>query len=362
MEAFSHESGGKAVKDLIAFHKSRMCAIVDEATTIKNRQAKRTKRIIQLCRPITYKRILTGSPITKSPLDLFSQCEFLNSSLLGYDNYYVFRARYSVMKQIQTNGRHVQIPIYYQNLDELENKLKKFSYRVRKKDCLDLPDKIYQKRYVDLSTEQKKFYNDLKQYARTIIEDNNVSYNNKLTEIIKLQQVCNGHIVTNSGEKKIIKDSKLDELMNILDETDGKIIIWARFVHNIESIIKKIKETYGSNSVVAIYGSVSVDQRTENVNKFQKDDKVRFFVGNPVTGGYGLNLTKANTVIYYNNSFDLEVRVQSEDRAHRLGQKKSVTYIDIIARGTIDEFVIKALNNKLRISADTLGEEVMEFL
>ena len=266
------------------------------------------------------------------------------------------------MKQIQTNGRHVQIPIYYQNLDELENKLKKFSYRVRKKDCLDLPDKIYQKRYVDLSTEQKKFYNDLKQYARTIIEDNNVSYNNKLTEIIKLQQVCNGHIVTNSGEKKIIKDSKLDELMNILDETDGKIIIWARFVHNIESIIKKIKETYGSNSVVAIYGSISVDQRTENVNKFQKDDKVRFFVGNPVTGGYGLNLTKANTVIYYNNSFDLEVRVQSEDRAHRLGQKKSVTYIDIIARGTIDEFVIKALNNKLRISADTLGEEVMEFL
>ena len=202
VEAFSHESGGKAVKDLIAFHKSRMCAIVDEATTIKNRQAKRTKRIIQLCRPITYKRILTGSPITKSPLDLFSQCEFLNSSLLGYDNYYVFRARYSVMKQIQTNGRHVQIPIYYQNLDELENKLKKFSYRVRKKDCLDLPDKIYQKRYVDLSTEQKKFYNDLKQYARTIIEDNNVSYNNKLTEIIKLQQVCNGHIVTNSGEKK----------------------------------------------------------------------------------------------------------------------------------------------------------------
>ena len=150
--------------------------------------------------------------------------------------------------------------------------------------------------------------------------------------------------------------------MNILEETDGKIIIWARFVYNIESIIKKIKETYGSNSVVAIYGSVSVDQRTENVKKFQEDDKVRFFVGNPVTGGYGLNLTKANTVIYYNNTFDLEVRVQSEDRAHRLGQKKSVTYIDIIARGTIDEFVIKALNNKLRISADTLGEEVMKFL
>ena len=362
VEAFSHDSGSKAVKDFIAFNKSRMCAIVDEATTIKNRQAKRTKRIIELCRQIIYKRILTGSPITKSPLDLFSQCEFLSPSLLGYDNYYVFRARYSVMKQIQTNGRHVQIPIYYQNLDELENKLKKFSYRVRKKDCLDLPDKIYQKRYVDLSTEQKKFYNDLKQYARTIIEDNSVSYNNKLTEIIKLQQVCNGHIVTNSGEKKVIKDSKLDELMNILEETDGKIIIWARFVYNIENIIKKIKEAYGSNSVVAIYGGVSVDQRTENVKKFQEDDKVRFFVGNPVTGGYGLNLTKANTVIYYNNTFDLEVRVQSEDRAHRLGQKKSVTYIDIIARGTIDEFVIKALNNKLRISADTLGEEVMKFL
>ena len=188
------------------------------------------------------------------------------------------------------------------------------------------------------------------------------SYNNKLTEIIKLQQACNGFIKTDEGQIIEFPCGKLDELINILDEVDGKVIIWANFVYNIEKIIKTLEDKFGAMSVVSIYGDVPVVVRNSAVKNFQENEKVRFFVGNPSTGGYGLNLTKANTVIYFSNSFNLEVRQQSEDRAHRIKQKKSVTYIDLIAKGTIDEFVLKSLNQKLTLSAQTLGEEVLKFL
>ena len=363
VEAFSHSSGVKAVENIISKYHSSMCMVIDEATSIKNRSAKRTKNICKVSQPSLYKRILTGSPITKSPLDLYSQCEFLRPGILGFNNYYVFRARYSVMKQIQVGAnKNLMIPLYYTNLSELEEKIKAFSYRVRKDECLDLPPKVYEKREVKLSQQQKIAYGELKENCRVIIQDEMASYNNKLTEIIKLQQACNGFIKTDEGQIIEFPCGKLDELMNILDEVDGKVIIWANFVYNIEKIIKTLEDKFGAMSVVSIYGNVPVVVRNSAVKNFQENKKVRFFVGNPSTGGYGLNLTKANTVIYFSNSFNLEVRQQSEDRAHRIGQKKSVTYIDLIAKGTIDEFVLKSLNQKLTLSAQTLGEEVLKFL
>jgi len=363
VEAFSHTSGVKIVKKLIDKYYKKMAIVIDESTTIKNRSAKRTKNIIQLSTKVPYKRILTGSPITKSPLDLYSQCGFLCPSLLGFSNYYVFRARYSVMRTIQVGGnRNLMIPLYYTNLNELEQKIKTFTFRVKKEDCLDLPEKIYQKRLISLSKPQQENYNELKQYARTIIEDEEASYNNKLTEIIKLQQVCNGFITTDEGEIKELTNSKLTELMNILEEIDGKVIIWANYIYNIEQIVSTLKKKYGSQSTVEIYGAISVEARNSAVINFQENKNVKFFVGNPTTGGYGLNLTAASYVIYFSNSYNLEVRQQSEDRAHRIGQTKNVTYIDIVSNKTIDEFILKVLNNKLKISAQTLGEEVSQFL
>ena len=363
VEAFSHASGVKTLESIVNLYSSSMCVVIDEATSIKNRQAKRTKNICKVSQKALYKRILTGSPITKSPLDLFSQCEFLKPGILGFTNFYAFRARYSVMKQIQIGAnKNLLIPIYYQHLGELENKIKSFSFRVRKDECLDLPPKIYEKRDIKLSDQQIKLYNSLKENCRAIIEDEMASYNNKLTEILKLQQVCNGFLKTDDGETKELTNSKLTELINILDEVDGKVIIWANFVHNIETIIKTLQYKFGQTSVVSVYGDVAVEARNSAVINFQKNDRVRFFVGNPSTGGYGLNLTKASTVIYFSNSFNLEIRQQSEDRAHRIGQENKVTYIDLIAKGTIDEFVLKSLNQNLTLSAQTLGEEVLKFL
>jgi SNF2 family DNA or RNA helicase len=208
-----------------------------------------------------------------------------------------------------------------------------------------------------------RVYNKLKKQAFAIVNSQEVSFANKLTEILRLHQVANGFVKSDEGEINVFEDCpKLKELLSILEEADGKFIIWANYVQNIKTIIHKLKEVYGANSVVSIFGEVSTEDRQEAVRKFQNDDSCRFFVGNPTTGGYGLTLTAASYVVYFSNSYNLEVREQSEDRAHRIGQKKNVTYIDLIAERTIDEFIISALSKKLKLSAETLGEQTKKWL
>ena len=363
VEALSHASGVKAAKKVIDKHGDKMLMVVDECTTIKNHKAKRTKNIIKLAKDVKYKRGMTGSPTTKSPLDLYSQCEFLKDGLLGFTSYYSFRARYALMRPLTREGfRQTMIPYDYQNLAELFDKVKPFSYRKIKEECLDLPPKIHTRRELTMSPQQLEIYNQLKKYARAVLMDKKTSYTNKLTEILRLHQVTCGFFKSDTGEIETLNNPKIKELINILDEIDGKVIIWANYVHNIENIIKTLKEKFPYDKTVSVYGAVSVVDRDKAVNDFQKDPYTKFLVGNPSTGGYGLNLTEATTVIYYSNSYDLTVREQSEDRAHRKGQSKNVTYIDLVVKGTIDEFILKALNNKKRMSAQVLGEEVLNFL
>ena len=364
IEALSHKSGFEFLLKLVMDTGQKAMMIIDESTTIKNDKAKRSKNICKLSPHVKYKRILTGSPVTKSPLDLYQQCAFLSKDLLGYPSFVAFRARYAVMKQINMGpNRVILIPQYYTNLDELEAKIKKFSFRVRKVDCLDLPEKIYQQRYVNLTKEQIKVYEELRKYARSVIEDKEVSFANKLTEILKLHQVCNGYLKTDDGEiVPFDNDPKLEELLSIIEESDGKFIIWANYIHNIKTIVKTLRKEYGDESVVSIYGEITTENRKKAVEEFQGNDKVRFFVGNPSTGGYGLTLTAASYVVYYSNNYNLEIREQSEDRAHRIGQTKSVTYIDLIIDKTIDSHIISALKRKIKISAETMGEEIKNWI
>ena len=363
VEALSHASGVKVAKKLIDKHADKMYLVVDECTTIKNHKAKRTKNIIKLTSKVKYKRGMTGSPTAKSPLDLYTQCEFLDPTLLGFTSYYSFRARYAVMRPITRDGfRQQMIPYGYQNLSELWEKIKPFSYRKIKENCLDLPPKVYMKRMLQMSTEQMEVYNQLRKYARAVIMDKEISYTNKLTEILRLHQVTSGFYKTDDGQTKTLKNPKITELCNIIDETEGKIIIWANYLHNIHDILETLKKKFPEDRAVSIYGAVSVPDRDKAVVDFQTDKYTRFMVGNPATGGLGLNLTAATTVIYFSNSYDLTLREQSEDRAHRKGQTKSVTYIDLIMQGTIDEFIIRALNKKKSMSAQVLGEEVLKFL
>ena len=357
VEALSTKRGFDACVDYLRENKLNF-VVLDESTTIKNRSAKRTKNILALQRLSHMRRILTGSPITKSPLDLYTQCQFLSPELLGFSSYLAFRNRYAEMTDIPVgSGRFISVPKYYKRLEELEQKLKQFATRIRKDQCLDLKPKVRQKRYIELEGESKKIYEKLRTNALAIVEDSTISFSNKLTEIIKLHQVCNGFTKNDDDEILTLHKSKINALDEILEETDGKVIVWANYLYNIHEIIKFLEDKYGKESVVSIYGDINVQKRKEAVDRIQTDSKTRFLVGNPTTGGFGLTLTAVNTVIYYSNNYNLEVRMQSEDRAHRMGQKGTVVYIDIVAKGTLDEAIMKSLTSKGQIAAKTLGEE-----
>jgi SNF2 family DNA or RNA helicase len=356
VEALSTKKGLEFAAKFMRCHETMIA--IDESTTIKNPSAKRTKAILALGKAAKYRRILTGSPVTKSPLDLFTQCGFLNSYLLGYDSFYAFRNRYANMIDRNFGGRRVQLIGSYKRLDELADKLKAFSYRVLKDDCLDLPDKVYIRREVDLTDEQTKAYSTMKSAALASLEGKMATAPHVLTQMMRLHQITCGHLKNDDGTITDIKNNRLKELINLLDEVEGKVIIWANYVHDIEHIVKEISKEFGEDSIVQYYGAISAEQRQENIEKFQDpNSKTKFFIGNPQTGGYGITLTCANTVVYYSNGYDLEKRLQSEDRAHRIGQEKSVTYVDFIAPKTVDEKIVKALRSKMNIANQIMDED-----
>jgi SNF2 family DNA or RNA helicase len=360
VEAFSTTKGVDFARKFLSSHNTLMA--IDESTTIKNPKAKRTKSILKLSEMAKYRRIMTGSPVTKNPLDLYSQCEFLSPWHLDFQSYYAFRTRYAIMKNANIAGRQIQLVAGFQRLGELSEKLNPFSYRVLKSDCLDLPDKIYMKRQIKLSPDQFKVYDQMKKEALATLNGKKVTTVNALTQLMRLHQITCGHFTSDDGMTQPIKNNRIDELMDVLEETEGKAIIWAHYQYDITNIIKEVIKVHGPGSIVDYYGLTPQDQRQKNIKKFQNDDKCRFIVGTPATGGYGITLTAANTVVYYSNGYDLEKRLQSEDRAHRIGQKRSVTYVDLICEETVDEKIVKALRKKINIASEVLGEELKSWI
>ena len=360
VEALSTQKGVDFASKFLSSHRTLMA--IDESTTIKNPKAKRTKNILRLSKLAKYRRIMTGSPVTKNPLDLYSQCEFLDPYCLDFASYYAFRNRYAEMKTANFYGRSVQIVARFRHLDELAEKLKPFSYRVLKEDCLDLPEKTFMKRVIELSKEQKELYAQMKKMALAMLNGKVVTTKTALTQIMRLHQITCGHFTADDGSVQDIKNNRLDELMNVLDEIEGKVVIWAHYQYDVKKIIKQIQKVHGPGSVVDYYGLTPKDIRQNNIEKFQNDDAVKYFVGTPATGGYGITLTAASNMIYYSNGYDLEKRLQSQDRIHRIGQKKPVTYIDLIAEDTVDNKIVKALRKKINIASEVMGEELKDWI
>jgi SNF2 family DNA or RNA helicase len=365
VEALSTQKGQSTALRFLELNPNSMM-VVDESTTIKNRKSARTKAVVKCGRQAKYRRVLTGSPITKSPLDLFSQCDFLANKALGYDNFFAFQARYAVMqRRPRPGGGHYPHLMGYRRLDELGNKLERFTCRVLKEECLDLPDKIYTRRNIPLTDEQRKAYHQMKELALVRLDNGEmVTTASILTQIMRLQQITCGFIKPDEDAPiQTLKNNRLTQLMEVIEEVSGKALIWATYTHDIEMIREAIAGVYGEDSVATYHGPTPQDDRQNIVVEFQKEDSpLRFFVGHPKTGGYGITLTAANTVIYYNNSYDLESRLQSEDRAHRIGQEKSVTYIDLVSPDTIDERILEALRNKINLAQTVLGEDFRGWL
>lgn len=343
----------------------RALLAVDESTTVKNPSAARTKATIKLGRLAEYRRILTGSPVTRAPLDVYSQMQVLRPGLLGFSSFYTFRNRYAEMETdfVRSGAglRQFKTVSGYRRLDELHQKLADFSARILKADCLDLPPKTYLRRTVDLTKEQHTAYKEMLTESITLLDGIPATATAVITQILRCHQILCGHLPTIDGEVRELPHNRLDALLETLEEGGGQAIVWANYRHDIEAITARLNKVYGPGSARSYYGETPQADRQQIVEDFQAG-RLKYFVGQQRTGGYGLTLTAANLVVYFSNSFDLETRLQSEDRAHRIGQTQPVTYVDLLVPGTIDEKIVRALRSKIDLAGQVTGDGWREWL
>jgi SNF2 family DNA or RNA helicase len=354
---------------VLQFLKAHRCMfVIDESTVIKNPSSVRTKRCVKLAPLAKYRRILTGSPSTGSPSDLFSQFEFLGpgQALLGARLYTLFRARYCILKDMVLPGRPhpIKVEVGVQNIEQLAEYVQRHSFRRRKVDCLDLPPKVYMPpREVELTDEQKKAYAELRRHAMTIIRDaknqgleHEVTTQIVITQLLRMHQVICGHIKTDDGQLLELPSNRLKVLMEILEDTEESAIIWCKYRPDAAKVAAALKKTYGENSVAEWHGGVPQADRERGENEFQAGRK-RFMVSTSA-GARGRTWTKATLNIYYSQDTDLETRQQSEDRSHRIGTTGTVTYINLVVPGTVDEKIIKALREHRDVASAVLAEGI----
>lgn len=355
VEAFSSQ---RLLDELPKFMKGRkILMVVDESTVIKHHKSGRSKAIVKLGKSAVAKRIMTGSPLPESPLNAWGQCEFLRHGILGFTSYTAFKERYAIEDIKQYGNRSFVYVSGYRMLDELGEKMKAFSTRLLKADCLDLPEKIYATRAVELTREQARAYKDLREKLVHEFEAGLVtSTPHALTKLVRLHQIALGFLLHDDGTVSHLPNNRLDALDEVIEETAGKLIIWTNYREAIKLVGNHLRAKWGGPAAVVEYwGGATQEQRVEGLDRFQSGD-ARFFLGNPAVGGYGITLTASSNALYYSNSFKAEERRQSEDRTHRIGQRQNCLYTDLISQGTIDERVLNALRSKQELEAKVLGE------
>lgn len=345
---------------------NRSTLVVDESTKIKSHRAKRCKHLVLIRGLARRRRIMSGLPVPRSPLDLWGQFLVLGKGLLPYPSYLAFEARFAVKQTFRYGPRVFSNVVGFRDLEYLQELIKPFSVRVLKEDCLDLPPKVYQPRKVELTVEQVRIYNDLAQRFQSEVDQGQVATAlDAMTRSIRLHQVVMGYVAIDQpdGTKKIteIESNRLAELVDQLEELHGPGIIWATYRYDLARIGSKLREVYGNESVAEYWGGVPLDLREAGRVAFTSG-KARVFVSNPQVGGLGLTLNTARWCIYFSNSHNYEDRAQSEDRCHRIGQTRSVTYIDFVSEDTVDERILWNLKTKALTGKQVLGDRKQDWL
>lgn len=379
---------GTARDFLRAFMKARkVMLVVDESTTIKTPGAKRSKLATVAGRLAPYRRILTGTPVTQGPLDLFSQFNFLDPGIIGFTSFFAFKHRYAEWEQGYNGatGRKYETLKGYVNLDELIARIAPHSFRVTKDECLDLPPKVYQKLHFGLNAEVAAFYAKLRDEMVAELSEGQYNVAHVLTRMLRLQQAasnywaaqsvlaiheaCEGEGCEGCEHTGVVPEktpprpiSSTNDRLNAFDELLERLprpaIVWCKFKEDVKDITKLLSERYTFGTYT---GDTSNDERARVKKEFQ-EGRLDFFIGNPRAGGRGLTLTSARSVVYYSHDFSLETRLQSEDRAHRIGQTKSVLYIDMIAENTVDEIIVDALRNKQSLANLITGDKARAWI
>lgn len=328
--------------------------IVDESTCIKNPKAMQTKRVLKLSEKANCKWILNGTPITQSPLDLFSQCKFLHPRALPYPTYTAFKHAFAVEQVMAMGTRTFRKVVGYQNLETLTKLLEPFSLRIEKKDCLDLPEKVFIEYAIELTSDQKLLYNSLKEDCLAMLENGElITTTLALTRIIKLHQILTGFISDDDGTEHAIDNNRIAALMQIA-ETTQPLVVFCAYRHNVRTVFQTMSAHFGSGKVVAFSGDESSNQRNEAVRRFQAGE-ADFFVATSAAAK-GLTLHRASTMVYYSNNYSLETRLQSQDRIHRIGQDSKCTYIDLVVPQTVDDAILKRLEEKKELSSMVLDD------
>ncbi len=334
--------------------------VIDESTVIKSGKANRTKFCLAAAPHCKRRRILSGLPTPQSPLDIYTQFNFLDKRIFAeFKDLKAFQDRYAITRQIKTgNGRIIEIVSGFQRLDELQATIAKHSYRVLLKDCTDLPEKQYMVRHVELTPKQKQNYLEMKEYARTKLGNQEyVTSQNVLTHLLRLQQIVAGHTTSDGDVTVDIPENKTTEMLAILEQWVGKkAVIWATFDHDVKKIAAVLEKTYGSGCCARFWGG-NRNTREADEARFKTDPKCRFMIATPASGGRGRTWDSADLVIYYTNSFNYEHRAQSEERAQAVGKKTSVLYYDLVCLDTVEEKVLGALRNKMSLSDAITGDE-----
>lgn len=357
-------AGGKAAKK---FLQSRRCLYVaDETGRIKNPAAKVTKRVLASAPYAPFRRALNGTPVSDSPFQAYSQVKFVDPTAwkaLGIRNYGDFKGYFGKWeKAFGPGGAQFPKLVGYDRLDELNAVLESVGTRVRKDDVLDLPPKTYIRRYFSLSPAQRKCYDELREDFRTQLSGATLTAENALTWLTRLQQAASGRLPTDEDSTaKPIDDQqpRVDTVLAALEEFPGQAIIWAKFTFEVDAILAALKKA--KISACRYDGEVDTPSRAKSIADF-KSGTARCFVAKATSAGYGLTLVEATTVIYASNLFSLDVRLQSEDRSHRRGQTKAVTYVDCVAERTVDEKIIEALRTKRDVSLSVNGDTLAAWI
>ena len=318
--------------------------ICDESSKIKNHQAKQAKSLHRLGKISKHNIILTGTPVTNNPMDFFSQYKFLDEDIFG-TSYYAFRSRYAIM-----GGYGNYQVVGYKNLQELTEKAHSIAFRITKKEALDLPEQVDVIRTIELEPSARTTYNKIERDSYAELEHGEIVVTNVLTKLLRLSQTTGGFVKDEfNGFVEQVSSAKLEALKEIIEEcvdADKKLVVFARFIPEIDEIIKMLKRL--DIRYALIRGDVK--DRASEVDKFQNDPKVKVFVGQLQTTGMGLTLTAADTAVFYSLSYNYADYEQAKARIHRIGQKNNCTYIHLIAKKTIDEKVLSALKSKKNIA------------
>ena len=356
VEGFVSPRAKEVYESLLRNH--RCLVVIDESNDIQNPGAVRTKYLIKASKAARYRRICNGTPITKGIENLYAQFYFLDPLILGHNSYTTFKAQYCIIKALPERGPHQEMIVGYKHIQELALIVDGNGHRVLKKDCLDLPDKVYKKHFFEMTNVQKVAYETVRHHALEELKEVfgqehglQLAQEIALTRLIRLQQIVCGWVPFGAGEvpqQMAGGNPRLDALLTLLAKVDGKAIIWVTAPNSIAdiSLITSSLTKYKMGRYVEYHGGISDDLRQEAIRLIQTDPSVKWIIASKAAAR-GLTITAADQAFYYTNNFDLRIRLQSEDRNHRIGSEihDKILYTDIYTDG-IDKKIVKSLREK----------------